>query len=250
MSPGELDDLLALVNSTQTDLTTVLTINVRHQGTFNLTAEYTEVMRNHGDTGLCFVAGNPAYLTHEERQLDIKSRITDLVKMSRAKLPSAPIFVGSEGLDGISSKLAAEYSTIPFMLLGPQVHDQAADFLREAAISAVYCPSSMSTGKETDLVRTLGPYALRRKWVRKTLRAKGFNASEMASKISSGVLPDDDAGRVLVDAIRQLALCDQIQTREMLQRFSSNGIKYAAVLLADENHEQDEILSQLSNYVS
>ncbi|HUK50640.1 MAG TPA: hypothetical protein VLV18_06350 [Terriglobales bacterium] len=250
MSATELNNLLDLADSIDTRLTTVLTINARHQFAMNLTAEYAEVMQAYRNVGLCFVAGNPAYLTSEERRLDIKSRITDLVKMSRVGLPDAEIFVGSEGLDGTSSELAAEYSTIPFMLLGPQVHDQAADFLQDTAVSAVYCPCNMSATNDADLVKALGSYALRRKWVRRSLRREGFNVPEVTSTVASGAYPADGAGKVLASAIRELALCDHDQTRNMLQRFSSNGIKYAAVLLAEENKAQSQILSRLADYAS
>ena len=98
MSPSELDTLLGWVEELESDLTIVVTVNARHQTAFELNAEYTESMRQHGNGGLCFVAGNPTYLSEDERELDGESRIVELVKSSRSKLPSTPIFLGSEGI--------------------------------------------------------------------------------------------------------------------------------------------------------
>ena len=52
--------------------------------------------------------------------------------------------------------------------------------------------------------------------------------------------------KILVNAIRDFALCDVNQTAEMLRKLSLSGIRYAAVLLAEDNAAENEMLSKLS----
>lgn len=249
MSALELDKVLSLCEEIESDLTTVITVNARHQSAFDIANDYMEVMCQHENAGLCFVAGNPSYLLEEERKIDARSRIRELVRSSRNKLPSARIFVGSEGLLELTSELADDYSTIPFMLLGVSIEDQLSK-LRSQGIgngAAVYCPCRLSSQTSGALIKSFGHYALRRKWVRGALRKQGLSVSNARTQISNGGPLEAGATRVLVDAIRNLALCDAGQAQERLRKFSQMGVKYVAVLLAEESAEENERLSKLTD---
>jgi len=248
MTAQELDNILSLAEELESDLTTVMTVNARHLSAFDIARDYVEVQSQHENAGLCFVAGNPSYLSEEERKLDAKSRITELVRYSRTSLPSAPIFVGSEGLLELAAELGAEYSAIPFMLLGGLIEDQVSR-LRSNGIgdgTAIYCPCHLSSQTTGGLVKSFGHYALRRKWVREALRKQGLSASDVRSQTSNGGSLETAAMSVLVHAIRNLALCDTRQTQETLHKFSEIGIRYIAVLLAEESSEENERLSELA----
>lgn len=249
MTAQEVDNILRLAEEFKSGLTTVMTINARHLSAFEITNDYVETISQHKNAGLCFVAGNHSYLSEEERKLEAKSRILELVKTTRSKLQSAPIFVGSEGLTDLASELAAEYSAIPFMLLGGSTEDQISK-LRSSGNgngTAIYCPCHLSDETPRTLIKSLGHYALRRKWVRAALRRQGLSTSDVRTQISDGGSLEANAMQVLVDAIRTLALCDAGQTYERLRRFSQMGVKYVAVLLAEESAEQNERLSKLAN---
>jgi hypothetical protein len=249
MTAQELQNILSLAEELESDLTTVMTVNARHLSAFDIARDYVEVASQHENAGLCFVAGNPSYLSEEERKFDAKSRIRELVLVSRTRLPSAPIFVGSEGLLELASELGAEYSAIPFMLLGGSIEDQLSK-LRSNGIGddiAVYCPCHLSSQTAGALIKSFGHYALRRKWVRGALRKQGVSVADVRAQISTGGPLGATATHVLMDAIRNLALCDGEQTHERLRTFSQMGVKYVAVLLAEENAEQNERLSELAS---
>ncbi len=249
MTAQELDNILRLAEELKSDLTTVMTVNARHLSAFEISNDYVEAISQHKNAGLCFVAGNHAYLSEEERKLDAKSRILELVTTSRNRLQSAPIFVGSEGLTELASELAAEYSAIPFMLLGGSTEDQISKLRSNGNGNgtAIYCPCDLSSETTGSLIRSFGHYALRRKWVRVALRKQGLSVSDVRTQISNGGSLEANAMQVLVDAIRTLALCGAGQIPERLRRFSQMGVKYVAVLLAEESAEQNERLSQLAN---
>jgi len=248
MSATELDSLLGWVEEVESDLTIVVTVNARHQAAFELNAEYVESLRQHANGGLCFVTGNPTYLSEDERELDGESRIVELVKTSRSKLPSAPIFLGSEGMHPLSVQLAASHNVIPFMLLGKKTLNTIAE--RNSAYgvaeSAVYCPAYLSAHNERKLVKALGPYALRRRWVRRMLREHGLRVADIRSQISNGGLVDSSTENLLADAIRELALCKRDQAEQTLRSLSSLGVRYAAVLQAEDRAAEFEHLRKLA----
>ena len=87
-----LDTLLGWVEELASDLTIVVTVNARHQTAFELNAEYIESLRQHGTAGFV-LSWELHVLSEEERELDGESRIVELVKSSRSKLPSTPTFL-------------------------------------------------------------------------------------------------------------------------------------------------------------
>jgi hypothetical protein len=202
-------------------------------------------MSHHNNTGLCIVAGNSSYLTEQERTVDPVSRVAELVRVGRNQLRSAPIFVGSEGLRDLVPELTLRYSAIPFMLLGPSV-DQTSRMVADNCGTAVYCPCKLSNGDNEELIKSFGYYALRRRWVRETLRSKGFRVSEVRAKISNGGTLQAGAEQILGNAIQNLALFGKWRTHTRLHELSRSGISYVACLPADEDAEQNEHLSELA----
>ena len=246
MSALELDNVLSLAEELESNLTTIMTVNARHSSAFQILNGYLDVMSQHRNAGLCFVAGNPSYLTEEEHRLDPKSRITRLVRAAGNRLPSAPLFIGSEGLQGLVSELTLEYSAIPFMLLGRSLEDQASSVRSNGSGTAVYCPSDLSRENDQDLLKSFGQYALRRRWVREALRDEGLKISKVRTEISNGRLTDSRAQQVLIDTIHSLALCGHDRTHVRLRELSQKGVRYAALLLPEESGEQNEHLSKLA----
>jgi len=249
MPATELDSLLSWLEELGSNLTTVVTINARHQTAFDLSAEYAECMRQHDNGGLCFVAGSSTYLSEEERELDGESRIIELVKTSRSKLPSAPIFLGSEGMHPLSLQVAASHNVIPFMLLGKKTLNTLAErnSIYGVSESAVYCPAYLSPHDEKKLVKAFGPYALRRRWVRRLLREHGLNVVDVKSQISNGGLTERTTENLLANAIRELALCKRDHAEQTLRCLSSLGVRYAAVLQAEQSAEEFENLRKLAS---
>ena len=246
MAGSDLDRLLTVSGELDLDLTTVVAINARHSRAFEIAEEYTEVMSQHGNGGLCFVAGNSAYLSEEERNLDAAARMWQLVESSRAKLPMAQIFVGSEGFTDLASELAADYSAIPFMLLSRNVQTQTSRFRSKAPASeiAVYCPCYLLGANNEALVQTLGLYVLRRRRVKEMLRECGFAVSDVKPMISDGQSLQPSATGILAKAIRELALCGASGLQNTVNRFAPMKINYLAVLPAQETEEHNKKLSE------
>jgi hypothetical protein len=246
LDQDELENLLSFQEELESDLTTIITINARHTAATKVLSEFIQAAHQHKNVGLCVVAGNPSYLTEEERTLDASSRIIELVRATRNELPSTPIFVGSEGLEDVASQLATDYSTVPFMLLSRAVDEHATRLSHNGNGSAVYCPSDLSNRTEEELINSFGQYALRRQWVRAALVSEGHDLAEIQAALSSGGLNHDGAKKVLADAIRDLTLCGNRDATERLRDLSRSGIRYATFLLTNESREQ---YSRLSNLV-
>jgi hypothetical protein len=246
MAGSDLDRLLTVSGELDPDLTTVVAINARHSRAFEIAEEYTEVMSQHGNGGLCFVAGNSAYLSEEERTLSAAVRIRQLVETNRTKLPLAEIFVGSEGVANLASELAADYSAIPFMLLNGNIQTRVSRYRSKVPCGeiAVYCPCYLLEADNEALIRTLGLYALRRGRVKEMLRECGFAVSDVKPMISDGQSLQPSATGILAKAIRELALCGASGLQNTVNRFAPMKINYLAVLPAQQTEEHNKKLSE------
>jgi hypothetical protein len=245
MSANELDEVLSLGESLHSDLTTIITVNVRHSSAPRITQGYLEAASEHDNFGLCFVAGNSAYLTGAERQLDPKSRIKQSVATSRTRLHSAPIFIGAEGLPALTNELATEFSTIPFALMSNNTEERVAKLGAEEIDAGIYSPCDLSNQSDQGLVKSLGHYAMRRKWVRKKVNESGFSTTTVMSQISNGEQIEVDLLRVLTEAIYRLALCDVQRIGERLRAMSRMGVSYLALLPAQESYQSNEQLARI-----
>ena len=246
MAGSDLDRLLTVSGELDPDLTTVVAINARHSRAFEIAEEYTEVMSQHNNGGLCFVPGNSAYLSEEERSLSAAVRIRQLVETNRTKLPLAEIFVGSEGVTDLASELAADYSAIPFMLLNENIQTRVSRYRSKVPCGeiAVYCPCYLLEADNEALIRTLGLYALRRGRVKEMLRRHGFAALDVRSMISNGQSLQAPVTSILVEAIRELTLCDAPSLQNTVNRFAPMKINYLAVLPAQQTEEHNKKLSE------
>jgi len=250
MSPTEIDRTLALLHELESELNLILTINARHRAAFDTARDYSEVIAHHGNAGLCFVAGNPIYLSEEERHLDAKDRLMELVASSRHKLPSAPIFLGSEGLHDITITLSQKYSVVPFVLLDSSAQAKASSIRSKSKKeTGVYCPCHLSADGDGSLIKAFGAYALRRRWVRKALRDRGLRVIDVKSQIANGGAVGP-AALVLGDAIRELALCGESAAKKRLAVLSDSGVRYVALLLAEETAEEASNLEKLRSRFS
>jgi len=252
MNTKELDRSLSFLRETESDLELILTINARHMVALETVRDYCEVIGQYGNGGFCFVVGNPTYLSEEERRLDAGAMLAELVTACRHRLPLASVFVGSEGYAELTSSLSEKYSTIPFALLDSRVPDKATRVgaSEEDGRAAIYCPCYLSADSEMQMIRALGLYAMRRKWVREALRERGLRAADIKSQLADGGLIEDSTANVLGDAIRHLALCGMHQAEHSLRRFSMRGVSYVALLLAEDSHEEQKELDRLVSRLS
>jgi hypothetical protein len=247
MDGAEVDRTLEFLNEYESDLRLILTVSAKHLCAFAIAREYSEVIARHGNAGFCFVAGNSAFLSEEERRLDLRSRIRELVRLSRDRLPYAPIFVGSEGLTDLTVSLSQQYSTVPFMLLDSSVRENAeATRSKSREATGVYCPCHLSADGDGGLIKSFGAYALRRRWVRKALRDRGFKVSDIKTQIADGGVMGP-AATLLGSAVRKLALCGFHAAEEHLRVLENYGVHYAALLSAEEDVEEAKELEKLAS---
>jgi len=247
MSPTEIDRTLALLHELESELSLILTINARHLTAFDTAKDYSEVIGQHGNAGLFFVAGNPAYLSEEERRLHARDRLTELVTSSRDKLPSAPIFVGSEGLHDITITLSRKYSVVPFVLLDSSAQAKVSSIRSKSKKeTGVYCPCHLSADGEGVLIKAFGSYALRRGWVREALRERGLRVTDVKSQLANGG-GVGEAALVLGEAIRELVLCGSSAAEKRLTALYDSGVGYAALLPAQETAEEARDLESLTS---
>ncbi len=111
---------------------------------------------------LCLVAGNPSYLTEEERRRSAGELLYSAVKLVAGELgPETEAFVGTERVERTVERLCAEHNVVPFLLLDDHSPELLARFRSNGNRLAVYVPFAVSA-KRDDAVSSLLPYVERR----------------------------------------------------------------------------------------
>ncbi len=111
---------------------------------------------------LCLVAGNPSYLTEEERRKPAGKLLASAAELVIRELGSdAEVFVGTEKVERTVERLCAEHNVVPFLLLDDHSPELLARFRPNGNRLAVYVPFAVSTGRDV-VVSSLLPYVERR----------------------------------------------------------------------------------------
>ena len=111
---------------------------------------------------LCLVAGNPAYLTEEERKLSAGGLLASAVKRVIGELgPETEIFVGTERVEKVVARLCAEHNVVPFLLLDDHSPELLARLRPNSNRLAVYVPFAVGPRRE-EAIPALLPYVERR----------------------------------------------------------------------------------------
>jgi hypothetical protein len=111
---------------------------------------------------LCLVAGNPSYLTEEERRRSAGELLHSAVKLVAGELgPETEAFVGTERVERTVERLCAEHNVVPFLLLDDHSPELLARFRPNGNRLAVYVPFAVSTRRD-EAVSSLLPYVERR----------------------------------------------------------------------------------------
>jgi hypothetical protein len=78
------------------------------------------------------------------------------------------------------------------------------------------------------------------------IRSEGLKVAEVMAEVAHGRPIQANARQTLIGAIRCLTLSGHGQTHARLGALSQKGVKYVALLLAEESAEQNERLSKLA----
>lgn len=111
---------------------------------------------------LCLVAGNPAYLTEEERKRPAGGLLASAVKRVIGELgPETEVFVGTERVENVVARLCAEHNVVPFLLLDDHSPELLARLRPNSNRLAVYVPFAVGPRRE-DAIPSLISYVERR----------------------------------------------------------------------------------------
>jgi len=183
LSLEELEYLLKYSENLNLELKTVITVSVRHYNSLKYIKGLAKLRERYSNLGLNLVAGNRLYLTEKEQKRPIAKLLKKAVKLAVKIFNDTEVFVGTEGVINIVSKLAAEHEIIPFLLMDKNLEEQITKIktINKNGIIALYTPFLIFSKEDSDLngMIQLADYALRRKWVRKYLTRKGHNFNQI-----------------------------------------------------------------------
>ena len=145
----------------------------------------------------------------------------------------------------LATGLSAQHFVMPFTLLDASFQEELSKLEPNRNGTAVYRPCHLSDATDEMLIQSFGQYALRRRWVKEKLKKEGSSISQVRSQIVNQRLSKNSTAKVLTEAIRKLALCDEVQVQHALSRFRSIGISHVALLLDREETQDAERLSKI-----
>jgi len=211
-------DEIAQLSSRTSTLRTVLTVSSRDSHSTRYLQELAPLLGKSGRISLNLVAGNPSYLSPEEVRSSSADTLADLAALARKLFPEKEIFIGTEGLLDVSLALAKSHNLQPFFLLDRNLERDLLRVRRELPMAnvAVYVPYLVSDQGENlayEILASLGPYIVRRKWVQKRMVENGYEPSYESvrkligqSKNVDGWLEDQRLGRLLMACASELAI--------------------------------------------
>jgi hypothetical protein len=111
---------------------------------------------------LCLVAGNPAYLTEEERRRPAGGLLASAVKRVIGELgPETEVFVGTERVERVVEGLCMQRNVVPFLLLDDHSPELLVRLRPNSNRLAVYVPFAVGQRRD-DTIPLLLPYVERR----------------------------------------------------------------------------------------
>jgi hypothetical protein len=167
---------------------------------------------------LNLVTGNPSYLNLEEAKSVPRDTLADLVMLARKLLPEKEIFIGTEGLLDASLALAEKHDLNPFFLLDRSLEHDILKARRKLPMAriTVYVPYFVSGQGENpayEILTSLGPYIVRRRWVQMRMVENGYEPSVESvkrliehSEKAGEVLEEQNLGRLLMGCASKLAV--------------------------------------------
>jgi hypothetical protein len=140
----------------------VITLPVRRSDFPDRLKDVMRLLSRSERASLCLVAGNPAYLTEEERKLSAGGLLASAVKRVIGELgPETEIFVGTERVEKVVARLCAEHNVVPFLLLDDHSPELLARLRPNSNRLAVYVPFAVGPRRE-EAIPALLPYVERR----------------------------------------------------------------------------------------
>lgn len=140
----------------------VLTIPVRRNDVWNRLSECIEVLNGSGFGGVCLVAGNPAYLTDDEKRNKSSELMIQTAQQFRRRCRFNTLMVGTENIAKTAAKIAFEHRAVPVMLLTPAVSDESKLFSGDGLLKAVYAPFVFGQDLPQKVTERIDSYVRRR----------------------------------------------------------------------------------------
>jgi hypothetical protein len=148
----------------------VPTVPVRRRDSPRLLEEYLRSLGSREMAGLCIVAGNPAYLSSGEASERPGKSLWRACRLAVEAMDKRPVLLGTEGVEGVSTRICAALGVTPFLLLDLGAEDEAEAFSAAARRSvAVYAPFYIGDGLPEPAISVLISYASRRRRLRSSV---------------------------------------------------------------------------------
>ncbi|MDJ0274634.1 MAG: hypothetical protein NYU90_05475 [Aigarchaeota archaeon] len=143
----------------------VITVPVRRSDFPERLEGTMRILSRRDRASICLVAGNPAYLTEEERSRSAP-RLLSLAagRVLRELGKRIDVFVGTERVEGTVERLCKELDVVPFLLLDLHPPELLERFRPNGNRLAVYVPFAL--GPLSEALPALLPYVKRRMMVR------------------------------------------------------------------------------------
>ena len=204
----------------------VMTIPVRRSDYPERLVECVEVLSQHNMGGVCIVAGNPAYLSVEERRRGAKALLIDAAERLDRLLMGRGAYVamvGTENVERTAAYVASRYRITPFTLLDSSREGEVRWFREVTGMPvAVYVPYHVGPN--------IPEHAL--------ARARAYAARRMG----------DGVGEEVEEKIRQVTVMGgEEYVRMRLASLSSKGASAVVGYPLDENEEQLTLLIRSLN---
>lgn len=213
--------------------------------------QFLDIVLSYTDmSGLNIVAGNPAYLSETEKNKNTSKTLIRLSKYITSKINSeVEIFIGTEKVLKMATKLAAKFNFKPFLLFSNKIEAEA-EFLSKFSKNikkACYTPFSTYL-REDDLIKRIWKYILRRDAARDMLISMNIDLKKIEKYFQNENFEKipHEVKNAFTEVMKNFIVCGQGNELEQeLRKIINAGVTIIVGLPLSESTEEIAALSSL-----
>jgi len=180
-------------------------------------------------SGLNIVAGNPTYLSEDEKRKSTSRTLISLGEYIASRIDTkTDVFIGTEKILKTAAILARKFNFKPFLLLSNNI-DAEIKYISKIVRNgetACYIPFS-TTLKEEELIRKTWKYILRREHARNALMSANIDLKNLEEQLQKGQIKDlpTETKRIFVDVMKKFVVYGEGNgLKQSLNKLINKGI--------------------------
>ena len=189
-----------------------------------------DIISSYADiSGLNIVAGNPAYLSEDEKRRNASRTLISLGEYIASRIDTkTDVFIGTEKILKTAVKLAEKFDFKPFLLFSNNIDAEIKYISKTVGNSKTACYIPFSTTlKEEELIKKTWRYVLRREYARNTLMSANIDLKNLEEQLQKGQIENlpSKTKRIFIEVMKKFVIYGEGNgLKQSLNKLVNKGI--------------------------